>query len=139
MAIGILGRAGGGVPLVGYAYSDRAAGDYTTTSPGFVDLDSVNTKPTLVIGAHRCRITLSAVFSPGGGGQYLAFVAAGTLYQMYAAFTPVIGWQTIEFITPVLAAGATQFNVQWATDAGTARFSRSANFMFNFSVQELPY
>lgn len=124
----------------------RTAGNYTTTSTTFVDVDNTNMSITLTTGARRCMIVVS------GSGyhsdtNHWAFDIDIDGSRQGQAFGLVFGGdvttqnqsRSFTYITDVLSAASHTFKLQWRVDGGTATlYANTTNTPLIFSVVELP-
>lgn len=127
----------------------RTAGDYTTTSPTFVDIDTTNLAITLTITANRWvrlvlqgtinNATLSAQaqfdFTVGGVRQGQG---QGIMKEHFdVASSP--NMIHVEWVYQETTGGSITFRPQWATDAGTLQFiAGTATTPLLFYVEEIP-
>ena len=120
------GAGGGGGALAGARYK-RNAGDYTTGSASFVDVDATNMALTITTGARRVQVGLVAqlfhssttsgafqllvdgVAEGGATDGIMQFTAESSRY-MNASFV---------YLTDVLSAASHTFKLQWKISAGT--------------------
>lgn len=119
----------GGGTLASALYT-RTAGDYTTTSTTFVDVDGTNLSLTITTGAHRVLIGFvgSAVDATSDAFVYLDVDVDGTRIgnaQGLTAnqqFTAGAYLQNASFtvMSAILSAASHTFKLQWRVSGGTA-------------------
>lgn len=121
------GGAGGSSAELASASYKRTAGDYTTTSTTFVDVDSTNLSLTITTGAHRVLIGFSGTVrqSDGNDNIFLDVTVDGTRQGgsigLIGPRSAVNVDGSFTFLTDVLSAGSHTFKLQWRVLAtGTA-------------------
>lgn len=141
-----LEAAGGAASTLVSDKKTRTAGDYTTTSATFTDVDSTNLSITLTTGARRCMIVVSGSgyhsttahwgldidIDGSRQGQTWGLMFGGDVANQNAP-------RSFTYITNVLTAASHTFKLQWRVDTGTATLYASAgNTPLVFAVYELP-
>lgn len=119
---------GGGSSDLASAHYTRTAGDYTTTSTSFVDVDATNLALTIVTQARRVMIVVSAIAKNAAVSQVVrldvdldgARLGMTDGLASYHAFANG-GQGNIGFtwITDVLSAGSHIFKLQWKVSGST--------------------
>lgn len=132
--------------LAGARYR-RTAGDYTTSSTSFVDVDGTNLALPITTGARRVLITLAGGCTHSLATGYIAFDVAvdgtrlGGDYGLFVAEQPSAAEvlnASFSVITEVLTAAAHTFKLQWRTNAATATlYGATAYTTLVFAVTEL--
>ena len=141
----IISAAGGGALAFGRVDRDNA-GNYTTISTTFVDVDTTNVAVTITTGARRCRVTVVA----NGYSSNAAFTVAldiaidGTREgnDLGLIFTNNSDPISLSFshITGVLTAASHTFRIQWkVSNAGTTGnlYASTATTKLRLMVEEL--
>ncbi len=125
----------------------RTAGDYTTTSGSFVDVDGTNLALTIVTGARRVLITVVGVaYNNNSSPQNISFdidldgarlggTAGMTLVESVLSGQRLVN---ISYVTDALSAASHTFKLQWSTTGGTATLrGTTAGYTLRFAVVEL--
>lgn len=119
---------GGGAHQVGRAV--RTAGDLSTTSTSFVDVDPATLSVTLTTGAGWVLLFFQAtVWNSGGFRVQLDFAVDGARQgQSWGlVWTAGSSGHALNVLWPAqVAAGSHTFRVQWAVNGGTGWMSASA-------------
>lgn len=138
--------AAGGASLAS-AKASITAGNYTTTSTSFVDVDATNAKLTIRTGARRVLVVVTATAALAvGSGQdiFLDLDVDGTRLGQtdgLLSVAPVSGEDcnaSFSFVTDVLAAGSHTFKLKWAVTGGTGKLWANTTLPLTFTVYELP-
>lgn len=127
--VGAFGSSGGGgSTLTGTSYK-RTAGNYTTTSGSFVDIDGTNFALTITTGAHRVLVALVGAAEATVAGDAAAFdvlvdgvsVSSGqgvtaTRFDNIASYRKNVSFT---YMTDALSAGSHTFKLQWKQIVGS--------------------
>ncbi len=135
-----------GLDLASASYK-RTAGNYTTASTSFVDVDATNLALTITTGARRVLITVVGVaYNDSGSLQNVSFdvdldgarlggTSGMTLIESVSSGQRLVN---ISYVTDALSAASHTFKLQWATTAGNATLrGTSAGYTLRFAVVEL--
>ena len=123
------------------------AGNYTTTSTSFVDVDATNLSLTIRTRGGRVLIVVTGLFGQSGSGMncYMDVAIDGAreggtigLFSSSANSASVNPSASWSYITDALSAGIHTFKLQWAVSGGTGTLFASATAPVVFSVIELP-
>jgi len=136
--------AGSATNLQSASYK-RTAGDYTTTSTTFVDVDSTNFSLTFTTGARRVMLGLVGSCASSGTNSSVVFDVTvdgarqgGTSWgmqrtQIYTA-TAVVDCSFV-FVTDALSAASHTFKLQWRASADTATLFGSDPYCQFYAVE----
>jgi hypothetical protein len=136
-------------PVLASASYRRTAGDYTTTSNTFVDVDATNVKLTIVTGARRVQIEVVGTSNvDGGAGKIMAFDVSvdgtrlGGNYGVMAIQSAANQyWHNMSFAytTDALSAASHEFRLMYRSDGTqTHKINANTDIPLRFSVTELP-
>ncbi|HEX5016525.1 MAG TPA: hypothetical protein VFX15_02940 [Actinomycetes bacterium] len=139
----------GHVVDLAFAIYTRSAGNYSTSSTSFVDIDSTNLVFTITTGAHRVRLNqVVHVLSGATANQQIYFDvmidgvrqggATGLFGFRNANDTTQRRWgANFSWLTDVLTAGSHTFKFQYAVGSGTATLvTDGTNSIGQWSVEE---
>jgi hypothetical protein len=139
--------AGGASALAAASYK-RTAGDYTTTSTSFVDVDGTNLALTITTGARRVLVSLAAQarHDSVSGSTFIDLMLDGT--SLSGATNGIVAftqnnvnylWNpSFTYITDALSAGSHTFKLRWRVDAGTGTLrGNTTTGVLRFAVAEL--
>lgn len=144
-----LGTAGGITSLASAKYK-RTAGDYSTTSNTFVDVDATNLALSITTGARRVLVVLTAAGFNTSAADYVMLdvdldgsrMVGGTnglIFESANASEPVNC--SFSIISDVLTAASHTFKLQFRrASAGTVTLYGGTSSLTNlvFAVHELP-
>jgi hypothetical protein len=131
-----------------FAVYKRTAGNYTTTSGTFVDVDATNLALTITTLARRVRISLvaSGLINTVNAFLYVDVDLDGArlggdngiiIQREDSAATSRYRNMSFSWITDVLTAASHTFKLQWKVSAGTGTLvGSSADSVLQFSVEE---
>jgi hypothetical protein len=139
---GVWSTPAGGSALASASYK-RSAGDYTTSSSTFGNVDGTNFSLTITTGARRVLIVFTGTGGNNGGDYIELDVTVDGTRQGGAVGIVVVGptssnYNNISFsyLTDVLSAASHTFNLQYKTNgSGTASIFGSSP-MSKFAVME---
>lgn len=144
------GAADGAWTALASARNVVTAGDYTTTSTSFVNVDLTAGTGTLTVttGARRCLVVMSCIAYCDAADGYVCMdltvdgVRQGTTLGLVCArYATTATRSNLSMIYPtaVLSAGSHTFNLQWRVSGGNGNLFASAGAgPLVFSVVELP-
>lgn len=127
---------------------ERTAGNYTTTSITFTDVDATNMALVITTGARRVMVGLIGTADNGGpSASYVYFTVAidgvdkgGTLGMVAVSSESGgrSGNASFVYLSDVLTAASHTFKLRWRASAGTATLrGNSAGWTARFWVAEL--
>lgn len=135
----------GGASLASAAYT-RTAGDYTTTSTSFVDVDATNLSLAITTGAHRVMIGLVADCENNTNlaSVYLDVTVDGTrlggtngIHRQVHTNGTIPNSASFVWLTEALSAASHTFKLQWKVGSGTGKlYGNSTNTQLRFWVAE---
>lgn len=123
---------------------ERSAGNLTTTSTSFVDVDATNLSLTMTTRARRCRVTVLAVgyilaantlclditVDSTRQGDNLGLVFTNSTIPVPLCFS---------YITGVLSAGSHTFRLQWKVTGSTGNlYAATTASKIRMIIEELP-
>jgi hypothetical protein len=123
------------------------AGDYSTSSASFVDIDGTNLAATILCTTGRVRVTLIGTFYADAASRQMSvdFTMDGTRFN--ASFTNGLASETMDTNSRVctftdiktgISAGSHTFKVQWLTGSGTAKLrSNTTQEVVTFIIEEI--
>ncbi len=147
---GATGATGPGASALASASYRRTAGDYTTTSTSFVDMDNTNLNLSITTGARRVMCVLQGEVESASAATTAGFdilvdgsSLGGGDGLMAMAFDNGAGYRrplNLVFITDALSAASHTFKVQWKIGTGTLTAkggTGAASAPLKFTVVEL--
>ena len=125
----------------------RTAGNYTTTSGTFVDVDATNITITMTTRTGSVLIMGAVITtSHSANAKYIRFdidiggTREGGTYGLAMKYHPSLGiatWQGFTHVKTGLSAGEHTFKLQWRTSAATATLYGNADVEGRFFVVEV--
>lgn len=145
--VGPLAAASGGAGTLAAAAYTRTAGDYTTTSTSFVDVDATNLALAITTGASRVLVGLVADCenSTNLASVYLDVDVDGTrlggtngIHRQVHTNGTIPNNASFTWMTEALTAASHTFKLQWKVGSGTGKlYGSSASTQLRFWVKEL--